>query len=140
MRTALAVAGGAAIGAPCRYLLDRAVQARHDRHFPFGTLLINLLGSGVLGVLLGWSAGAAGVAAAVGSSGSGAALASPVVLAAVGIGWCGAFTTYSTFGFETVQLAREGLFGRALANIVISVGGGLGMAVLGVTIGQALNG
>jgi CrcB protein len=125
MRTALAVAGGAAIGAPCRYLLDRAVQTRHDRHFPLGTLLINLLGSGVLGVLLGWSD---------------VALVSPVVLAAVGVGWCGAFTTYSTFGFETVQLAKDGLVGRALANIVISVGGGLGMAVVGVQVGRALSG
>jgi CrcB protein len=140
MRTALAVAGGAAIGAPCRYLLDRAVQARHDRRFPLGTLLINVLGSGVLGVLLGWSAGAAGAAGPTGAVGAGAGLVSPVVLAAVGIGWCGAFTTYSTFGFETVELAREGLVGRALANVVVSVGGGLGMAVVGVAVGRALSG
>ena len=118
---ALAVAGGAAIGAPCRYLLDRAVQTRHDQRFPYGTLLINLLGSGLLGLLLGCSPGS-------------------VLLAAAGTGWCGAFTTYSTFGLETVQLARDGLVRRAAGYVVISVGGGLGLAALGVVTGRALSG
>jgi CrcB protein len=130
MLIALAVAGGAAIGAPCRYLLDGAVQARHDQRFPYGTLLINLLGSAVLGVLLGWASGRS----------SGAAGLPPAVLAAAGTGWCGAFTTYSTFGYETVMLARDGLVLRAAGNVGLSVAGGLGLAALGVVAGRALSG
>ena len=126
MLIAAAVAGGAAIGAPCRYLLDQAVQARHQQRFPWGTLLINWLGSGVLGVLLGWSIGAAGV--------------SPELLAALGTGWCGAFTTYSTFGYETVMLARDGWAFRAIGNVVLSVAGGLGLATLGFVVGRGLSG
>ncbi len=127
-----AVAGGAAIGAPCRYLLDRAVQARHGQRFPWGTLLINLLGSAVLGVLLGWSAG--------GSANSAGSWSSELVLAAAGTGWCGAFTTYSTFGYETIDLVRAGLALRAIGNVACSVFGGLGMATLGIVLGRALHG
>jgi CrcB protein len=119
----IAVAAGAAVGAPCRYLLDRAVQSRHDQRFPWGTLLINLLGSGVLGVLVGFAGGV-----------------SPAVYAAAGTGWCGAFTTYSTFGYETVQLARVGLRRRALGYVVMSVLGGLALAAVGVAVGRALHG
>jgi CrcB protein len=120
---ALAVAGGAALGAPCRYLLDRAVQSRHDQRFPFGTLVINLLGSAVLGVLVGLVAGRG---------------LPPAVFAAAGTGWCGAFTTYSTFGYETVRLERDGFRGRALANVMFSVLGGLALATLGVMVGRSL--
>jgi fluoride exporter len=123
MLTALAVAGGAAIGAPCRYLLDRFVQARHEQRFPWGTLLINLLGSAVLGVLIGLSSGR-GLPSAV--------------FAAAGTGWCGAFTTYSTFGYETIQLARDGFGLRALANVIGSVAGGLTLATLGVVVGRGI--
>lgn len=143
---AVAVAGGAAIGAPCRYLLDRAVQGCHGQRFPWGTVLINLLGSAVLGVLLGSAAGPAAAGSAAGSAAAGSVAAgflpgvSPVLLAAAGAGWCGAFTTYSTFGYETVQLARDGHWLRALANVVLSVVGGFGMAALGIVVGRALSG
>ena len=130
MMMALAVAAGAAVGAPCRYLLDRAVQARHEQRFPWGTLVINLLGSAVLGVLLGWSTGA-------GWRGTGLP---PSVLAAAGTGWCGAFTTYSTFGYESVMLARDGFLLRAVGYVGGSVAGGLVLAALGVLIGRKLAG
>lgn len=123
MLIALAVAAGAAVGAPCRYLLDRAVQARHQRRFPVGTLLINWIGSAVLGVLVGLA--------------TGPGLPS-VVFAAAGTGWCGAFTTYSTFGFETIQLARNESARRALTYLAISVAGGLALAALGVEAGRSL--
>jgi fluoride exporter len=123
MLIALAVAGGAAIGAPCRYLLDRFVQARHEQRFPWGTLLINLLGSAVLGVLIGLASGA-GLPSAV--------------LAAAGTGWCGAFTTYSTFGYETIQLGRDGFGWRAVAYVAVSVAGGLALAAGGITIGRGM--
>jgi CrcB protein len=117
---ALMVALGAAVGAPCRYLLDQWVQSRHESGLPLGTLLINLAGSAVLGLLVGL-----GASGALGSA----------ALAAGGTGWCGAFTTYSTFSFETVQLARRGRFGVATGYVVVSVLGGLLLAWGGVELG-----
>ncbi|GLY30168.1 fluoride efflux transporter CrcB [Kineosporia sp. NBRC 101731] len=119
----LMVALGAALGAPCRYLLDRWVQARHSSGLPLGTLLINLSGSSVLGLLMGLAAGGA---------------ISSEVLAAAGTGWCGAFTTYSTFSFETVQLARQKRLGVATGYVLVSIVAGLMLAWGGVELGLAL--
>jgi fluoride exporter len=123
MLAPLLVALGAALGAPSRYLVDRTVQSWHDMLYPFGTLLINLLGSGVLGLLIGLA--------------SGPGLPNGVLVAA-GTGWCGAFTTYSTFGFEAVQLGRDGLPLRAIGYVAVSVLGGLALAALGVLGGQGI--
>ena len=89
--TVLLVALGAAVGAPTRYLADRFVRSRLGPGFPWGTLLVNVVGSALLGT-----------------------------------GFCGALTTYSTFGHETLRLARAGARGRALAYVLAS-------AALGVT-------
>ncbi|GAB6897508.1 fluoride efflux transporter CrcB [Kineosporia succinea] len=120
----LMVALGAAIGAPSRYLLDRWVQRRFPSTLPLGTLVINLSGSAVLGLLMGLVAG--------GRIGSAA-------LAAGGTGWCGAFTTYSTFSFETVKLVRARRVGPATGYVVASVVGGLLLAWGGVELGLALS-
>lgn len=116
---ALWVGLGAAVGAPSRYLLDRWVQARHDTGLPLGTLLINLAGSALLGLLLGLGVHAG-------------------ALAVAGTGFCGAFTTYSTFSYETLQLARRGQLSRATAYVAASVVGGLALAGIGVVLGRAL--
>jgi CrcB protein len=108
------VAVGAAVGAPARYLTDRVVQARHDSVFPWGTLTVNLVGSFVLGFLIG----------------AGAHL-SPAVPAALGTGFCGALTTYSTFSYENVRLLEERSRFYALANVVASLLGGFGAVGLG---------
>ena len=97
--TALLVALGASLGAPVRYLLDRAVQRRHETRFPWGTFTVNVLGSALLGAL----ARAAGHDAT----------------AIAGTGFCGAFTTYSTFAVETVRL---GATRTAIAYVVASIG------------------
>jgi CrcB protein len=116
----LLVALGAAIGAPARYLTDRAVQRRWGSGFPFGTLTVNLLGSLFLGVLIG-------------SADHGGASADLVLLA--GTGFCGAFTTYSTFSYETSRLAEDGRVVAAATNALGSVLPGLAAAALGVAIG-----
>ena len=121
--TVLLVAFGAAVGAPLRYLLDRAVQARHHSVFPWGTLTVNVLGSLILGVLIGGAATGA-------LPGSLAAL--------LGSGLCGALTTYSTFGYETVRLFEDGARRYALAYAVVSVAAALGAALGGVTLAEAL--
>ena len=115
----LVVALGAAVGAPVRYLADRVIQAWHDSVFPWGTFAVNVAGSLVLGLLAGMSAGGA-------------------LLAGLGVGFCGALTTYSTFGYETLRLARDGARLLAAANIAVSITAGLGAAYGGVALAHAL--
>ena len=108
---------GAAVGAPLRYATDRVVQSRHDTGFPWGTFTVNVVGSFVLGVVVG-------------------AAASPALVALIGTGFCGALTTYSTLSYETVRLAEAGRHLFAVANMVITVLAGLGAVVLGYAVGQ----
>lgn len=119
--TVLLVALGAAIGAPARYLTDRAVQARHDTVFPWGTLAVNTVASLILGIL-------AGAAAAVSST----------LSALIGTGFCGALSTYSTFSFEVVRLQQDGDRFHAAANVIVSVVAGVGAAALGYSLGVAV--
>ncbi|BCJ71804.1 putative fluoride ion transporter CrcB 2 [Catellatospora sp. IY07-71] len=114
--TVLLVALGAAVGAPLRYLVDRAVQSRHDSVFPWGTLVVNVAGSFVLGLLAGGT-----VAGAVPGS----------LMFLLGTGFCGALTTYSTFGYETLRLAETGATGLAVLNVAVSATLGLGAAAAG---------
>ncbi|SEH01966.1 CrcB protein [Nonomuraea solani] len=115
--TLLLIVAGAAVGAPLRYLADRAVQARYDTVFPWGTLLVNVLGSLLLGFLAAVPAGDG-------------------VMALAGVGFCGALTTYSTFGYETVRLLEEGARFHVVANVAISVLAGLGAAYCGLALAQ----
>jgi CrcB protein len=112
---------GAALGAPARYLLDRAVQMRHDSVMPWGTMLVNVVGSLSLGLLLGIS--------------SGHDLPDAVTLA-LGTGLCGALTTYSTFSYETVRLLEDGARPQAGLNVALSLAAGLGAAVAGYSLGS----
>ncbi|MEV6549509.1 CrcB family protein [Streptomyces sp. NPDC051597] len=110
--TWLLVIVGAAVGAPLRYATDRAVQARHDSVFPWGTFVVNAAGSLLLGALAG-------------------AAASSGTYALLGTGLCGALTTYSTFSYETLRLAERGRKFLAAANVAASVLVGLGAVFLG---------
>lgn len=112
--TVLWVALGAAVGAPLRFLVDRAVQARHGSPFPWGTFTVNLIGSFLLGALTG-----------------AATVLPPAVSATVGTGLCGALTTYSTFGYEAFTLVEKGLRATALRYVVGSVAAGLLVAAVG---------
>ncbi len=115
MTLALVVLGGA-IGAPLRYLTDLLVQSRHDSVYPWGTFTVNVFGSALLGLVAG------GVAVAG---------TPPWVLALVGTGFCGALTTFSTFGFETVRLIEDGSIAEASLNIGLSLLIGLAAASAG---------
>jgi CrcB protein len=114
---------GGAIGAPMRYLTDLFVQSRHDSVFPWGTFAVNVLGSLILGIT-------AGVVTDLGSP--------PWVLALVGTGLCGALTTFSTFGFETIRLLEEGSVLTAVSNCVASLMVGLGACAGGFAAAVAL--
>ncbi|MER8042879.1 fluoride efflux transporter CrcB [Streptomyces sp. NPDC094032] len=105
---------GAAVGAPLRYLTDRAVQARHDSVFPWGTFTVNVAGSLLLGLLTGVASTRAGLL--------------------LGTGLCGALTTYSTFSYETLKLYESGARSYAVANVLGSTAAGLGAVWLGVRL------
>lgn len=121
--TWLLVIAGAAVGAPLRYLTDRAVQARHASPFPWGTFAVNVAASLVLGL----TAGAVTAGAA-----------SPRLSALVGTGLCGALSTYSTFSYETLRLAETGARLLAAANVVGSVLAGYGAVNVGAALARAL--
>jgi len=120
--TALLVLLGGAVGAPARYLTDQWVQARHDSVLPWGTFTVNALGSLVLGAVAG--AAYAGTLPAW-------------ALTLAGTGFCGALTTFSTFGYETIRLVETGSWRPALVNVVGSLAVGLGASALGWVAGSA---
>jgi CrcB protein len=116
--TLLLVLLGGAVGAPARYLTDLAVQRLHRSSFPWGTWTVNMAGSFVLGVV---------------------AAGTPTwVETLVGTGFCGALTTFSTFGYETVRLAEEGETTTAAANALGSLAVGLLAAALGWWLGSLI--
>jgi CrcB protein len=115
--TGVAVLGGA--GALLRFRLDSFVQARVGSELPVGTLVVNLVGSFLLGVLTGLSL-----------TGDALLLEGTALL--------GTFTTFSTWMLETERLGEEGQPWLAVVNLTASFGGGLAAALLGWAIGAAL--
>jgi CrcB protein len=105
----IGIVGG--VGAIARFALDAAVGARLGREFPFGTLVVNLLGAFGLGVLVG-------------------AVVSPDEYRLAGTGLVGGFTTFSTWALESHRLGEEGELHRAAINFGVSL-------VLGVTAAWA---
>jgi CrcB protein len=116
--TVLLVLIGGAVGAPTRYLTDVTVQRLHGTAFPWGTWTVNVLGSLLLGLV--------------------ASAAPDWAVTLVGTGFCGALTTFSTFGYETVRLSEEGETLAATANVVGSLAVGLVAGALGWWLGSSL--
>ncbi|KQV15561.1 MULTISPECIES: CrcB family protein [unclassified Kitasatospora] len=117
----LLVAVGAAVGAPARYLTDLLLRAwllrtRHGGGFPWGTLTVNVLGSLLLGLLVG--------------------ICSARGLLLLGTGLCGALTTYSTFSYDVLRLVEGGARGRAVGYVLATLVAGIGA----VWVGSGLSG
>lgn len=115
----VAFVGAAAVGAPLRYVLEGFVSDRVKRPFPWGTFLVNVSGSAVLGFLTGLALYHSFPKA-------------PKVI--LGTGFCGAFTTFSGFSFETIRLVERHELGTAfrytLGTLVIcTLAAGAGLAV-----------
>lgn len=121
MTMLLLAMAGAGVGAPSRYLVDRFIQTRHASIFPWGTFTINVVGCFLLAVLIGM----------------GADLPSNL-LVLLGAGFCGGFTTFSTFGFEAVRMTQDDHSGPALLYVVGSIVVGMLVAVPGTWLGGAL--
>ncbi len=115
----VAISIGAVLGANVRYLLGGWISDRFGSAFPYGTLVINVTGSIIIGFLMilitekfvapDWFR--------------------PMLI----IGFLGSYTTFSTFSYETVALAREGSYLAAGVNVIASVG----ISLVGVLIGAA---
>ena len=113
--TVLLVALGAAVGAPLRYLTDRAVQARHDSVFPWGTFTVNIVGCALLGFLIELSPG------------------NPVT-AFAGTGLCGTLTTFSTLQLELYGLVDDGEEGLAVAYLAATLAAGYLLLRVGIAL------
>jgi CrcB protein len=101
------VALGSAVGGVCRYLLTLLIQQRSGASFPVGTLIVNVSGAFVLGFIVRY------------------ALATPAftpeLRALLTTGFCGGYTTFSTYSYETATLVEDGQYQRALLYAVLSV-------------------
>jgi CrcB protein len=124
LATFAAVGSGGFLGANARYYLGSWVAAAWGAAFPWGTLLINLVGSFVLGFYL--------ALATERFSGR------PTTRLFVATGFLGAFTTFSTFSYETIQLLARGATMAALAYVAASLLLGLAAAVIGLLCARAL--
>jgi CrcB protein len=114
---ALAVAAAAAVGAACRYLLDQFVQHQHDQTLPWGTFVINVSGSLLLGLVTGLSI-------------HHGLPATPTAI--VGAGFAGGYTTWSTYIWESLALAETGALLAAGVNLLGSLAVGLAAAAAGL--------
>ncbi len=124
MNHLLAIAFGGALGAVARFLASTGVYRLAGRDFPYGTLTVNVLGSLLMGFLYILLV----ERASLGTEWRAALL----------VGFLGAFTTFSTFSIETLNLLEEGALVRAAVNIVASVVFCLLAAWVGVLLGRQL--
>lgn len=123
MTVALVLLGGA-VGAVIRYLVDRALAARSAASgFPWGTLLVNVVGSAGLGLFIGWGAGQ---------------IVDAELQALVATGLCASLTTFSTFSNDAAQLLRDGATRVAATYLLVTVALGLTAAATGLALGLAL--
>jgi len=115
------IAGGGAVGALLRYGAGSLVARAYGGTFPLATMTVNLAGSLAIGVCLGLFE---------------QAVVSEAVRAGLLIGLLGAFTTFSTFSLETVQLLRDRQYVPALANVGISCAVGIALVFAGLFVGR----
>lgn len=118
--TTLAVAVAGAVGALLRWRVGVAIGVRS---FPWATLAVNIVGCFALAVVL---------------AGPATSRWSPTTSTAVAVGLLGAFTTFSTFGYETFTLMRTERWTMAASYVVLSLAGGLAATALGWVVGRAI--
>ena len=116
------VAAGSALGGVTRFLVGGWVQRAAGVSFPAGTLVVNVTGSFLLGFLLRYALGTASV--------------TPEVRALLTAGFCGGYTTFSTFSYDAVTLAEDGSYARLAVYVVASVLLSVAATFLGVVVAR----
>lgn len=124
MKDFLAISAAAILGANLRYLLSRLAAREFDAIFPYGTLIINILGSFIVGFFIIWT--------------SERVLLDPRWRLLVVVGFCGSFTTFSSYAFETMAYFEQGQWGLMLANVFSNNLLCLGGAMAGMALARAL--
>jgi fluoride exporter len=120
----LAISGAAIVGANLRYLLSRLAAVELGSVFPYGTLFINVVGSVIVGFFVIWT--------------SERAMLDPRWRLLVVVGFCGSFTTFSSYAFETMAYLEQGQWGLMLANVLTNNVLCLAGALAGMALARAL--
>ncbi len=126
MREILFLSLAGALGALCRYGLSGAVQKMAGIGFPVGTLIVNVVGSALIGYIM--------------QIGLNTDIIPRSLRVIMTIGFLGAFTTFSTFSYETVKFMEEGAWLSGILNIIVNVGLCLMATILGMLIGRITTG
>lgn len=115
---------GALLGANLRYFLTRIITRFSDASFPYGTLVINVTGSLLLGFFLVWT--------------TERVLADPLWRLLVAVGFCGSYTTFSSYAFETMAYFEQGHWALFATNILTNNILCLGAVLVGAVIARAI--
>jgi CrcB protein len=124
LKNFLAISAAAIVGANLRYLLSRLAAREFGPVFPYGTLFINIVGSFIVGFFVIWT--------------TERVLIDPRWRLLVVIGFCGSFTTFSSYAFETMAYFEQGQWGLMLANVVSNNLLCLGGALAGMALARAV--
>ena len=124
MKDFLAISVAAVLGANLRYLLSRLAVKEFGAVFPYGTLIINILGSVIVGLFVTWT--------------TERVLVDPRWRLLVVVGFCGSFTTFSSYAYESMAFFEQGQWGLMLANIFTNNLLSLGGALAGIALARAL--
>ncbi len=125
VQEAMAIALGGGLGSVLRFALSRWVQAfSKTENFPWGILIVNLLGCLVIGIFFGIFVEKFNIG--------------PVVRAGIFLGLLGGFTTFSSFSLDVVTLMYTGAYGAAAIYIFSSVGLGILATILGLSLVRGL--
>jgi len=120
----LAISVAAILGANLRYVISRLAAKEFGPVFPYGTLIINIVGSFIVGLFVIWT--------------TERVLVDPRWRLLVVVGFCGSFTTFSSYAFESMSLFERGQWGLMLANVFANNLLCLGGALVGMAVARAL--
>jgi len=120
----LVISVAAIVGANLRFFLSRLAAKEFGPVFPYGTLIINIVGSFIVGFFIIWT--------------SERVLLDPRWRLLVVVGFCGSFTTFSSYAFETISYLEQGQWGLMVANILSNNLLCLGSALAGMAVARAL--